>query len=119
MSGAAVDERQAPVEPEEGSGATKKQRTGGEAVAKAGKGAPKQEQVSRNKRNRVKGKEEGGGVANKQRSKCPHQRERIRCKECGGAGICHHQRERRRCKECQQEATPGIDALLSVMEGRS
>ena len=38
MSGAAVDERQAPVEPEEGSGATKKQRTGGEAVAKAGSG---------------------------------------------------------------------------------
>ena len=100
MSGAAVDERQAPVEPEEGSGATKKQRTGGEAVAKAGKGAPKQEQVSRNKRNRVKGREEGGGVANKQRSKCPHQRERIRCKECGGAGMCPHQRIRSQCKEC-------------------
>ena len=30
---------------------------------------------------------------------CPHQRQRSRCKECGGAGICQHQRQRSRCKE--------------------
>ena len=31
---------------------------------------------------------------------CPHQRQRSRCKECGGASICQHQRRRSRCKEC-------------------
>jgi hypothetical protein len=31
--------------------------------------------------------------------RCPHQRERRRCKECGGAGIFQHQRERSNCKE--------------------
>ena len=56
MSGAAVDERQAPVEPEEGSGATKKQRTGGEEVAKAGKGEKTKKHVSPNKRDGAKGK---------------------------------------------------------------
>jgi hypothetical protein len=42
-----------------------------------------------------------GGAANKKaRSRCPHDRERSTCKECGGAGICQHQRRRRECKEC-------------------
>jgi hypothetical protein len=31
---------------------------------------------------------------------CPHQRQRSRCKECGGASICPHQRLRSQCKEC-------------------
>jgi hypothetical protein len=31
---------------------------------------------------------------------CPHQRQRSRCKECGGAGICEHQRQRNLRKEC-------------------
>ena len=31
---------------------------------------------------------------------CQHQRERSRCKECGGARICQHQRVRSQCKEC-------------------
>ena len=42
-----------------------------------------------------------GGAANKKgRSRCPHDRIRSRCKECGGSGICQHQRTRSRCKEC-------------------
>ena len=34
------------------------------------------------------------------RPKCPHGRERSRCKECGGASICEHGRRRSQCKEC-------------------
>ena len=63
-----------------------------------------------------------GGVARKKaRSRCPHDRERSKCKgceggghqhqrrrskckECGGAGICPHQRRRSRCKECHEKA---------------
>ena len=43
---------------------------------------------------------EGGASRKKARSRCPHDRERSQCKECGGASICPHQRERSRCKEC-------------------
>ncbi len=32
--------------------------------------------------------------------KCPHNRQRSRCKECGGGGICSHNKVRNRCKEC-------------------
>lgn len=31
---------------------------------------------------------------------CPHDRERDKCKECGGSGICEHGRYRSKCKEC-------------------
>ena len=34
------------------------------------------------------------------RAKCPHQRKRSQCKECGVSSICPHQRRRSRCKEC-------------------
>jgi hypothetical protein len=34
------------------------------------------------------------------RPKCPHGRQRYRCKECGGSGLCEHGRRRSRCKEC-------------------
>ena len=34
------------------------------------------------------------------RNLCEHQRERSRCKDCGGSGICEHQRVRSRCKDC-------------------
>ena len=33
-------------------------------------------------------------------SVCPHGRQRVRCKECGGSAICEHGRQRNRCKEC-------------------
>lgn len=32
--------------------------------------------------------------------KCPHNREKYRCKDCGGKGICEHNRVRIQCKEC-------------------
>jgi hypothetical protein len=94
--------RPAPVEPEEGGGAAKrqKQRRDGGVAAKLGNGASKEEQASRNKRDRVKDNEEGVGSPKKQRSKCPHQRQRSKCKECGGSSLCPHQRERSKCKEC-------------------
>ena len=45
-------------------------------------------------RQRSKCKECGGG------SVCEHGRERYRCKECGGRGVCKHGRQRSKCKEC-------------------
>ena len=32
--------------------------------------------------------------------KCPHNRQKSKCKDCGGIGICHHLRVRTKCKEC-------------------
>ena len=34
------------------------------------------------------------------RQKCPHNRQKSRCKDCGGGSICEHNRRRSRCKEC-------------------
>ena len=45
-------------------------------------------------------REAEGRAVKKSRPRCPHNRERHRCKECGGSSICEHKRERRRCKEC-------------------
>jgi hypothetical protein len=42
----------------------------------------------------------GGGTVKKGAAKCPHNRRKSRCKECGGAGICEHSRIRRQCKQC-------------------
>ena len=36
----------------------------------------------------------------KKRKLCPHQRQKSKCKDCGGAGICEHQRVRSTCKDC-------------------
>ena len=32
--------------------------------------------------------------------KCPHNREKRKCKECGGSSICPHNRQKSICKEC-------------------
>ena len=45
-------------------------------------------------RQRSKCKECGGS------SVCPHNRVRNTCKECGGSSVCHHGRQRNTCKEC-------------------
>jgi hypothetical protein len=42
----------------------------------------------------------GGGAVKKGGAKCPHNRERSRCKPCGGSGICEHNRQRNQCKPC-------------------
>ena len=31
---------------------------------------------------------------------CKHQRQRSRCKDCGGGGLCEHQRVRSSCRDC-------------------
>jgi hypothetical protein len=59
-------------------------------------------------------KEHGGTSI---RSVCPHQRQRNKCKECGGASICQHQRIRSRCKECggasiTHTSTSGADTWM-------
>eukprot|EP00658_Telonema_sp_P-2_P085455 TRINITY_DN9744_c0_g2_i1.p1 TRINITY_DN9744_c0_g2~~TRINITY_DN9744_c0_g2_i1.p1 ORF type:complete len:342 (-),score=55.80 TRINITY_DN9744_c0_g2_i1:139-1116(-) len=33
-------------------------------------------------------------------SRCAHNRQRSRCKDCGGRGICHHGRRRSQCRDC-------------------
>ncbi len=33
--------------------------------------------------------------------KCPHGRQKCRCKECQGCGICMHQKRKSRCKDCK------------------
>ena len=50
--------------------------------------------ICQHQRQRSKCKECGGA------SICQHQRQRSLCKECGGASICQHQRIRSKCKEC-------------------
>jgi hypothetical protein len=55
-------------------------------------------------------------VKKKPRSVCPHQRQRSKCKECGGASICQHQRIRSRYKECGG-ATSARTAHQEQMQG--
>jgi hypothetical protein len=37
---------------------------------------------------------------NKNKLKCEHNRQKTKCKECGGGSICEHNRIRSSCKEC-------------------
>ena len=46
---------------------------------------------------------------------CQHQRQRSKCKECGGASICPHQRRRSKCKECRAEADESMPAALEEL----
>ena len=47
---------------------------------------------------------------------CPHQRQRSRCKECGGTNVCPHQRQRSDCKECREEADTSMPADLEELD---
>jgi hypothetical protein len=86
------EERTAPADP--AGGGTGKRRVRGEADAAGGAAKKKPPSVCPHQRERSKCKECGGlGI-------CPHQRIRSQCKECGGASICQHQRRRSQCKEC-------------------
>ena len=38
---------------------------------------------------------------NNEKNKCEHNRQRSRCKDCGGCSICEHNRIRDRCKDCR------------------
>jgi len=40
-----------------------------------------------------------GAARNRARSRCPHDRESIKFKECGGAGLCRYLHQRSTCKE--------------------
>jgi hypothetical protein len=42
----------------------------------------------------------GGGAVKKGGAKCPHIRQRSKCKQCGGASICEHKHGRSECKQC-------------------
>lgn len=62
------------------------------------KNIPTRESTCEHNRERYKCKECGGkGI-------CEHNRERSYCKECGGIGICKHNRQRSQCKECMGSA---------------
>ena len=36
----------------------------------------------------------------RENNKCEHNKQKTRCKECGGASICKHNREKSQCKDC-------------------
>ena len=40
------------------------------------------------------------GAPPRVRRKCEHNRQRSKCKDCGGASICQHNRQRSTCKDC-------------------
>ena len=40
------------------------------------------------------------GAPPRVRRKCEHNRQRNKCKDCGGAGICQHNRIRSQCLDC-------------------
>jgi len=62
----------------------------GQAATGEGKGREEPELQGREKRARTK----------QPRKKCPHNRQRNLCKNCGGASICEHNRVRSACKDC-------------------
>ena len=39
----------------------------------------------------------------KTRNKCEHERQKSKCKDCGGSSICSHGREKSTCKECDPD----------------
>ena len=45
-------------------------------------------------------KQAANAAGKAKRGKCPHGRQRCRCKECGGVSICEHGRIRRQYREC-------------------
>ena len=55
---------------------------------------PKKKGYCIHDRQKSKCRDCGGG------SVCVHGRRKRQCKECGGAGICQHNRQRSQCKEC-------------------
>jgi hypothetical protein len=92
--GTAGKKRRAPAEPEDGDGAAERQPHGGWGMAATPGARRKEPSKCPHNRRRAQCKECGGS------SICPHQRRRSQCKDCGGASICSHQRIRSTCKEC-------------------
>ena len=43
----------------------------------------------------------------KRNKKCPHDREKSKCKECGGSSICPHDKIKTRCRICDPQIHPG------------
>eukprot|EP00961_Rhodomonas_salina_P282964 3824179-Rhodomonas_salina.2 len=42
-----------------------------------------------------------------QRSRCPHNRQRSKCVQCGGSGVCEHKHLRTTCLACKDAGTGG------------
>ena len=42
----------------------------------------------------------GAVQALRRQTRCPHNRQRSKCRDCGGSSICPHQRQKRECKDC-------------------
>ena len=86
MGGAAGHKRTAPIEPEEGGGAAKRQRRSeGGLVAKPGNGVPEKEQARGNKRPAPVEPEEGGGAAKRQKR---GEESWTQCIPAGDASLC-------------------------------
>ena len=73
---------------------------------------------------RARGGKPGHCEHNRQKSKCKecggasicqHLRRRSECKECGGSSICQHQRQRHQCKECQADKNDSMPPDLEEL----
>ena len=90
--------RPAAAGPEDADRAIKQHRGGGAASGQAAPPAAKmparKRSVCAHNRQRSRCRDCGGiGV-------CPHGREVRRCRDCGGVDLCEHLREKHRCKDC-------------------
>ena len=78
---------------------------GGKGKERADNGSIQAQRGSRKRAAQIG--DEGESNAGRKRARgrttriCHHNRERSRCKECGGSSICQHLRRRSECKECR------------------
>jgi hypothetical protein len=58
-----------------------------------------------------------GGGKKKTKKKCQHNREKRRCRECGGSQICPHNRRRNVCKDCMSNQGTGKSGAEQSAQG--
>lgn len=53
-------------------------------------------------------------ISNYQKYKCPHGRQKCRCRQCGGIQFCIHDRLKHQCRECEP-----LKHLANVIRNRT
>jgi hypothetical protein len=46
------------------------------------------------------GARSGAAKTPRRQSRCPHNRQKSKCRDCGGSSICPHDRQKSKCKDC-------------------
>ena len=93
------------METEAGERASVGMASSGASAESAGARGERQAERGGDGKCRRQGREKRARVT-QQQSKCPHNRERSKCKDCGGASICEHNRRRSQCKDCRRAKEP-------------